>query len=109
MPHYQQYADLYDKKNGVEMQKMNVYRLLKNKLQKPVGDNVKNNHQLWPKGRNMAREQADNNNGNDGNIVKPSKNSNNLPQTICGKLQQWRYNKGKLGNDDAGALRHFQQ
>ena len=48
MPHYQQYAGLYDKKNGVEMQKMNVYSLLKNKLQKPVGDNVKNNDQLWP-------------------------------------------------------------
>lgn len=77
-----------------------VYRdlLFKHELQQSVGNNVKTNHQFRPKRRNVAGEKPDHNDRDNRNIVKTSKDTNDLPQPLWSKLQKRRHNKREQRN-----------
>ena len=59
---------------------MQINCVLKDELQKTVGDNMKRDGKFYGNCRDMRGQHAHQHNGNDGNVVEAGKNSNYLPE-----------------------------
>ena len=84
---------------------MDVYGVLENELQQPVGDQVKTDHKLRTQSWYPGGEQSHDHDGDNGYVVETGKNTDHLPQSVRCKLQQGSDHKGKQCDHDTGAAR----
>ena len=69
------------------MQKVHRYQVLEDKLERAIGNDVENDHDLGCHRGHLPSKKPNDHNRDHRNIVEARENTNDLPQSLGSKLQ----------------------
>ena len=72
------------------MQEVERHHICEYEFQQSIRDDMKANHDFGANGRAAPREQADNDDGNNRNVIEAGKAPNDLPQAFRCEPKHWR-------------------
>ena len=84
------HRDLQHKQDRVKVQKMHRQQILEDKLERAIGNDMENDHHLGRHRGHLSGKEPDDHNRDHRNIVEARENTNDLPEPLGSKLQQWR-------------------